>query len=172
MILCDKHLKEWAESGGISPYDPSLINPASIDLRLARTYRVPFKTGETYSWSDERFIPNDGLLIRPGMFVLCRSLEWTRIPVDCAAKLFLKSTYGRSGLEHLHAGYGDPGFSGTWTLELTSLWPGCLRIYKHEPLLQLTLETLSDHPEHDYTETGRYCNQFNITPPRPPRLSQ
>jgi len=171
MILCDKHLKIWAENGGVTPYDEHLVNPASIDLRLGPTYRVPVKTGQTYSWSDERYIPLSGLVISPHAFVLCRSLEITVIPKDCAAKLFLKSTSGRGGLEHLHTGYRDPGFSGSWTFELTSLWPGCLRVFPQERLFQLTLETLSDNPEKNYEQTGRYCGQIEVTTARPPRPS-
>ena len=68
-----------------------------------------------------------------------------------------KSTLGRQGLEHLIAGYIDPGFEGQVTLELYNvnqrhdilMWPG-MRIG------QLRFSRLDQTPTRSYAETGRY----------------
>lgn len=38
------------------------------------------------------------------------SIEFIKMPDDMVAILFSKSSAGRIGLEHLHAGFGDPGW--------------------------------------------------------------
>jgi len=96
-------------------------------------------------------------------------MEITHIPDDMIAILFSKSSTGRRGIEHLHAGYGDPGFGdnargGTdWTWELVNIapWPNLLEAGK--PLMQLVLAQLHSCPERMYKETGRYNEQSGPT---------
>lgn len=167
MIWADHQIYSWARSGGLTPFDPSCINPASIDLRLGDTYREPVLSKDFgYIWGDEQYIPDEGLALTPGCFVLCCSLEYTSIPNNAAAKLFLKSTTGRSGIEHLHAGFGDPGFEGNWTFELTNHWPGPVYVYSGQRLFQLTLESLESQPTETYAKTGRYFKQTGVTVPQ------
>lgn len=34
MILCDTEIRALCEQGLVTPYDPALVNPASLDVRL------------------------------------------------------------------------------------------------------------------------------------------
>jgi len=78
--------------------------------------------------------------------------------------LFLKSSTGRKGLEHLHAGYGDPGFEGQWTLEIINHWPYSQTVFVGQRLLQLVL--CDTYPVvRDYSETGHYQAQTGPTVP-------
>ncbi len=165
MIFTDKQIKFWAESGGVTPYDPACVNPASLDLRLGDFYRKPVSDNGHYIWSTEIAISRkNGFALYPGDFVLCHSLECTHIPTNAVAKLFLKSSAGRRGLEHLHAGYGDPGFIGQWTFELKNHWPEKIILKPGDRLLQITLEECIDHATKSYGETGHYQNQTGAQP--------
>lgn len=182
--LADTNLKAWASNGGVFPYNPSLVNPASIDLRLGNQIRLPrwywvFPFRRLANrlnlprWSEP--ISFEKYLLMPGEFVLCSSLEATRIPDDTLAILLSKSSTGRRGIEHLHAGLGDPGFGDNeiggaqWTWELTNVapWPNLLEAGK--ALMQLVLVTTTDVPKSTYKHTGRYNEQWGPTPQKSKR---
>ena len=66
--------------------------------------------------ADEPFV------IHPGEFVLGRTGESVELPDDIVARIEGKSSLGRLGLiVHATAGFVDPGFKGTLTLEITNL---------------------------------------------------
>lgn len=84
MIWSDRLLIDACiKKGIVTPYDPDCVNPASIDLRLGDTFCKPhpaWGTGraraDTPHWGDEDSIKKRGaLIINPGEFVLCHSLE-------------------------------------------------------------------------------------------------
>ncbi len=164
MIFNDRQLIVWASSGGVTPFDPDLVNPASLDLRLGQFYRKPIFKTDRYQWSDEILIPKIGLALYPDDFLLCHSLETTSIPTNAVAKLFLKSSAGRKGIEHLHAGYGDPGFIGQWTFELKSHWLAKIILRTGDRLMQITLEECTGHAARPYGKTGHYQNQTGAQP--------
>lgn len=158
MIWSDVKLKQWLDNGGVTPAEPANINPVSLDLRLGTHYRIPTPEG----WSEPRAIPPEGLALVPNSFTLLSTLEYTIIPDSVAAKLFLKSSTGRKGLEHLHAGLGEPGFEGQWTLEVVNHWPFPRIVKTGERLFQLTLEDC--YPvDKGYRETGHYGGQTGPT---------
>jgi len=161
MIWNDKRLTQWAENGGVEPFDPKLINPASIDLKIGSFIRVPI---EDNTWSDPIDMNITPWTIKCGEIVLLHTLEFTKIPTNAIAMLFLKSTVGRQGLEHLHAGYGDPGFHGQWTLEIINHWPFPRFLVPGLRLIQLVLAD-AEEAGVDYSKTGHYQNQLGPTVP-------
>lgn len=184
MIWNDVKLTQWAQAGGVSPFDQALINPASLDLRMGNTLRKPHDIWKTMSretmnhlyhldlldlipkWSDP--IHFDEWLMYPGDFVLCHSLEFVNIPDDAATLLFSKSSTGRIGLEHLHAGLGDPAWHNSqWTWELHNVAPWPLSLVAGKRVMQQIMVKLTDKPLRTYAETGRYNNQSGPTPERP-----
>lgn len=108
----------------------------------------------------------DNAWLMPGEFVLCSSLEIVTVPDDCLALLFSKSSTGRVGLEHLHAGLGDPAFDGNWTWELHNVAPWPTRLQAGKRLMQHVFIRLSAAPLRNYAETGRYQGQRGPTPAR------
>ncbi len=181
MIIPDTYLRSWAANGGVTPYEPKMINPASIDLRLGDTIRVPMWYWNKYTWRIAQLLHDRDPkkyplwtpefkfkrhLMQPGAFVLCSSLEFTNIPIDQIAMLFSKSSTGRRGVEHLHAGYGDCGFSGQWTWELTNPAPWGNWLEAGKPLMQLVMLRMVEAPERDYSKTGRYQGQVGAQPAR------
>lgn len=188
MILNDLSIKRWAANGGVTPYDESLVNPASLDLRLGNTIREPHKTWSCISTIDMLAKIADGTihdiplwgdafefeeywLMPKGHgpnFILCHSLEFVNIPDDMAAVLYSKSSTGRRGVEHLHAGYGDPGWhDAQWTWEIHNVSPWPIQLIAGKPLMQMVMVRMTDKPLRNYAETGRYNNQIGPTTERP-----
>jgi dCTP deaminase len=132
-VLSDGTIRELIDSGRIviDPFDPSMIQPASVDIRLGNSFRVfhnhriqsidlgnpPRDLTEHVEIDDEE----GTFVIHPGEFVLGRTQEWVEIPDDVVCRIEGKSSIGRLGLVvHATAGFVDPGFKGTLTLEIAN----------------------------------------------------
>ena len=178
-VYSDYTLANWAREN-VHPFDAGLVNPASYDLRLSDTIlvaqwywqepilrRLAWKLGWP-KWRPIRHFSNH--LLRPGEFVLCSSLERVRIPNDAVAILFSKSSVGRRGIEHLHAGYVDPGWGDnshggatlTWELKNEAPWPNLL--VAGQPLMQLVIASLDEAAVRPYKHIGHYNEQCGPTP--------
>lgn len=84
-------------------------------------------------------IPEEGYVLHPGILYLGRTNEFTGtdrfIPMING-----RSSGGRLGISiHVCAGFGDVGFHGTWTLEITAVEP--VRIYPNQELAQISFHT-------------------------------
>lgn len=148
-ILADDFL---CEPPLVSLYDYRLINPASIDLRLADSY-IDLHTGK-----QEQFTALDLL---PGDAILACTLEYVSIPEWCSATLYLKSSAARAGLDHALAGWVDPGFSGQLTLELHT--HRAVTLHAGKCYIQMVVQKNSAIPERSYKSTGRYNGQTGPT---------
>jgi dCTP deaminase len=153
VLLSDREIYAAIENGDVTldPYDPQLIQPSSLDMRLGDNFRV-MTTGpeaiDTHRITDwTKFVPceeGDLFVLRPGDFVLAQTLERITLPSWMAAKLEGKSSLGRLGLElHATAGFIDPGFHGTITLELSLVSPRPLILYPGMKIGQLAFYSLS-----------------------------
>jgi dCTP deaminase len=142
----------------VDPYDPELVNPCSLDVRLGTSLLIESAEGpEMVRYPLEGHTRDRPYWLSPGQFVLSGTLEYVRIPETICAQFALKSSRAREGIEHLLAGWIDAGFWGIITLELhnsrqlhpVALWPG-MRIG------QLVFSRLASTPERSYAVTGRY----------------
>ena len=143
MLLSDRDIRAEIESGRVKldPYDPALIQPSSIDVRMDRyfwvfeNHRYPHIYPAMEQPDLTRLIETDAevpFVLHPGEFVLASTYEMVSLPDDVAGRFKGKSSLGRLGpLTHSTAGWIDPGFSGHVTLELSNvatlpikLWPG------------------------------------------------
>lgn len=157
----DWMLKEWAcKRDGLIPFELKCVNPASVDLRWSGKWRSSTYDG---GWSEVH--EAEVMTIQPQRLVLMDTLEAVRMPDDWAGQITLKSSIGRAGLEHMHAGWIDPGFCGTITLEMYVAAPWPVTIHKHQRLVQLTLIQLAAKPHQIYN--GRYQGDYMPTPPKP-----
>jgi dCTP deaminase len=100
-----------------------------------------------------------------GQFVLAHTLERWRIPPTVAAQFVLKSSRAREGLEHLLAGFADPGFhDSVLTLELhNSRQLHRVPIWYGMKIGQMVFYRLEAAPERDYAVTGRYNADLTVT---------
>jgi dCTP deaminase len=156
-VLSDGTILQYVEEGRIKvdPWDPKMVQPASIDLRLGDSFRVFHNHRATAidlrdppsNLTEEVVMPDgEAFVIHPGEFCLGRTLEWVQIPNDVVARIEGKSSLGRLGLiVHATAGFCDPGFEGTLTLELNNLTRVPIRLYPGLPIAQLSFMTL-DRP--------------------------
>jgi dCTP deaminase len=156
-VLSDGTILRLVQDGRIrvDPWDPKLVQPASVDLRLGDSFRVFHNHKVTAidlrdppsNLTEEVVVPDgEAFVIHPGEFCLGRTLEFVQIPDDIVARIEGKSSLGRLGLiVHATAGFCDPGFEGTLTLELNNLTRVPIRLYPGLPIAQLSFMTL-DRP--------------------------
>ena len=181
MLLSDRDIRAELDSGRIAltPYEPAMIQPSSIDVRLDRFFRLfdnhkyavidpaedqPDLTRLVEPEGDEPFV------LHPGEFVLGSTFESVTLPDDVAARLEGKSSLGRLGLlTHSTAGFIDPGFTGHVTLELSNvatlpikLWPGM----KIGQMCFFRLSSPAEAPYGSGAAGSRYQGQRGPTPSR------
>lgn len=167
-IWTDRQIIEWGKAGHCEPFIKENVNPASYDLVLSNKIRTQnLNCDEAITngikWNEE--VTFSTQVLWPGEMALFSSKEFTVIPDNAIAMLFLKSSTGRRGVEHLHAGYGDPGFAGQWTLELKNESKNAIEIEAGSKMLQLVfMNTCIGGPSKTYRETGHYCDQRGPQP--------
>lgn len=155
-ILVDWQIRKLCEDRLVEPYDPSLINPASLDVRIGNTA----KRESTHGWVDvdlTQFSAEKPLLIEPKEFILVATLETFNMPINVAGEFKLKSSRAREGWDNCLAVWLDPNWTGSkLTLELINQ-----SRYRHLPLYpglkigQIILYSCQT-PERHYGLTGRY----------------
>lgn len=163
--LSDHQIEALCLDGMVTPYDPELLNPTSLDLRLGSTLLIEsVLSPELVPYPLHKHSEDYPYWLQPGQFVLAETVETFHLPDDVTGQFILKSSRAREGLEHLLAGFCDPGWHGSvLTLELHNsrqlhpvrLWPG-MRIG------QMKFERLAEPPRRSYRVTGRYCNDKTV----------
>jgi dCTP deaminase len=181
MLLSDRDILAEVDKGrlGITPWDPELVQPSSVDVRLDRFFRVFDNSRYTHIdpalQQDELTTlveptGDDPFVLHPGEFVLGSTLEVVTLPDDLSGRLEGKSSLGRLGLlTHSTAGFIDAGFTGHITLELSNvanlpitLWPGM----KIGQLCIFQLSSPAAHPYGSAVYGSRYQGQRGPTPSR------
>lgn len=189
----------------IEPFDESLVNPNSYNLRMSNKLKVythnlskDYIDDAVLHGQDHRFfeydsitdeygftlhttsthhtdakpidmhknnkyyeytIPEEGMVLYPNILYIGSTIE------RCATDKFIpmingRSSGGRLGLSiHICAGFGDIGFDGTWTLEITVVEP--LKIYPGEEIAQVCYFTPAGANTKLYR--GRYYKQEEPT---------
>ena len=158
--LCDSHQLVW-------PFVPELLNPASLDLRLGDRLMIEV--------SDKRELididisdrtKKDPYYLAPSEFVLGETVETFNLPDNISAQFVLKSSRAREGLNHLLAGWCDPGWHGSrLTLELKNerRYHG-LHLYPGLKIGQMVFHRMSAVPSISYAVTGNYNNHLRVMP--------
>jgi len=120
MILSDWQIRSRCEGGMVQGYDPALINPASLDVRLGDTLLIESaQSRELVPYPLDRHSQADPYELRPGQFCLADTIEVFNIPDDIAGEFRLKSSRAREGLDQALAVWLDPGWHGSvLTMEL------------------------------------------------------
>lgn len=144
MILASSAILKGIKKGiiEITPFDIKRLNPNSYNLSLHNVLYLlaPGKLDMHKKSSYEEIeIPETGYLLEPGKLYLGRTVEYTKthkyVPL-----LEGRSSIGRLGIFiHATAGFGDVGFCGYWTLEISVVQPVMIypfaeicQIYYHE----------------------------------------
>ena len=181
MVLSDTTIERLIGEGRITidPFDASLIQPSSIDVRVDRFFRVfansryPYidvKQEQEALTESVEIGDDEPFILHPGEFVLGSTLERVTLPDDLVARLDGKSSLGRLGLLiHSTAGFIDPGFDGCVTLELSNVANLPITIYHGMKIGQISFMQMTEPAASPYGsgELGsKYQGQPGPTPTR------
>jgi dCTP deaminase len=181
MVLSDRTIATLIAEGriGIDPYDASLLQPSSVDVRVDRTFRVfhnaryPYIDVKQPQEALTELVEIDGdepFILHPGEFVLGSTLERITLPDDHVARLDGKSSLGRLGLLiHSTAGFIDPGFDGHVTLELSNVATLPITIYDRMKIGQISFMRMTEPASAPYGSDkigSKYQGQRGPTPSR------
>lgn len=149
----------------ITPFNKQAINPNSYNVTLNKsllTYADKVIDFKKQNPTKKIIIPSTGYTLRPGTLYLGRTNEY------CATDKFIpeisgRSSIGRLGIEiHATAGFGDIGFKGTWTLEITVAMP--VIVYPDIEFGQVSF--ITPYGDTDILYEGRYQDQIDPTASR------
>lgn len=126
-----------------------------VSDEVLREYALdPKKDNETQDIE----IPEEGYVLLPGTLYLGSTMEYTET-YGFVPNIDGRSTTGRLGIEiHRTAGFGDNGFKGKWTLEITVTHP--VIVYPGMEIGQLYYETIDG--DTSITYNGKYQNQQDV----------
>lgn len=164
-ILCDWQIRARCEGGMVSPFDPALVNPASLDLRLGARLQVEQLFTSKLRTVDIRHTTQERpYRVWPLQWFLAETMESFCMSDDIAGTFLLKSSRAREGVDHALAGFADPGWFGSkLTMELRNnrllhrvpIWYG-MRIG------QMKFEFMTARPNRSYAVTGRYNGDSTV----------
>lgn len=174
MLLEDRRLKQILPKI-VSPYDENLVGPLSLDVRLSDQFlKVVFldvmniddytfdirEPGTKLHWKPLKL---KSIELEPGEFILGSTIETFTLPEEIYADIKGKSTIARLGIGIEQAGYIDPGFCGTITLEIKNNMPYRQKLYAGQLIGQVRFG-LCDTPEQPYSSMKHsYQNQSGPT---------
>jgi len=160
--LSDETLIKCIQSGHIrvDPFIEENVQPASLDLRLGSMVTPFSDTWDSYiidprQLDTDRIYfppePSDGFVIRSHQCVLADTMEYVCVPSDLQVDVYGRSSLGRLGLLiHISAGFVDPGFEGTITLEIVNMGPKPFRLYEGMRIAQLAFNTMTAPAKNPY----------------------
>ncbi len=179
MILSDRDIKKALETGHvkIETTKPSMfqhIHASSMDLHLGNSFKLyehskfavlDPRQPESFAGRTRLITIPDGesFIVQPGEFVLGVTEEKITVPDDLVVRVEGRSSLGRLGIiVHSTAGFVDPGFSGTITLEINKLNRMPVALYPGMRICQLAFEKMSSPAETPYNMKphSKYQNQL------------
>lgn len=183
MVLTKPDILEYIESGEIviEPLNLNNVGTNSVDLHLSKfmmtidnapegewVHAVPLDVKKPFNVRLFE-VPEEGYVLEPGTLYLASTLErtWTKKHLPT---LHGKSSVARMGISVHDAGFGDVGFKGHWTLEITVAQP--IRIYPGMPICQICYEEVRTLPDVDYMQRkeSSYTQAWGDPKPQPSKI--
>lgn len=167
MILSDRDIRTELASGRVkvvsARHDVSAhVHASSLDLHLGSTFKIyehskfavlDPKKPESFIGNTRRIDvkDNEPFIVQPGEFILGVTEEIITVPDDLVVRVEGRSSLGRLGIiVHSTAGFVDPGFSGTITLEISNLNRLPVALYPGMRVCQLAFEKMTSAAEQPY----------------------
>lgn len=157
-VLVDHQIEALCLAGMVTPYDPALLNPASLDVLLGDSLLIEsVESRELVPYPLHQHSEANPYQWQPGQFLLAPTRETFAMPDTVAGEFRLKSSRAREGADQALAVWLDPGWHGSvLTLELRNnrqlhwlpLWPGM-------KIGQIVFHPC-EAPQRSYALTGRY----------------
>jgi dCTP deaminase len=166
MILSDRDIKKIIKEGKLifkPALTPDQIGPASIDLKLGPVFKS-FNIAKHYLLDIKKGLPDKNFIItkrlksdecyilHPNSFVLAATEEYIKVPNNIVLRVEGKSTLARMGILVHTAGFVDPGFEGTLTLEISNQSNLPVALYPKMYICQIAIEYLSSPAEVPYNK--------------------
>jgi len=154
----------------ITPFNPQLVGPASVDLTLAATFRVFRKVHQVvevrentdYRECTEKVVVPEGqhMLIMPGETVLAITRERLRLGPGLCGWLEGRSRFARLGLMvHISAPFMGPGIDSQQVLEMSNFGPAPLAVVPGIAICQFVFQRLDGCESY----AGRFAGQTEET---------
>lgn len=181
MVKNDRWIREMALKGMIEPFHDAQVRSGVIsfgvssygyDMRIADEFKLP-RLGDGMiidpkNIAADHFIDQRGLTceIPANSYVICRSLEYFRIPRDVLVLCFGKSTYARSGVI-VNITPLEPEWEGYVTISVSNTSPFPVRLYANEGIAQIVFIGASELCTTSYADKkGKYQAQKEIVLPK------
>jgi len=151
----------------VTPFDPHLLNPASLDVTLGEHLMVESIYQTDFVRLDiTHNTEADPYMLQPGEFCLAETQQMFSLPEDLSAQFVLKSSRARAGYQHMLAGWCDPGWHGSrLTLELKNArLHHPLPLYPGLKIGQMVFHAMSNTPHQSYADAGHYNNHSTVMP--------
>jgi dCTP deaminase len=181
MVKNDSWIRKMAQKGMIDPFNEGQVGSGVIsfgigsygyDMRIYDEFKVLNAVSGTVldpkNVRDKDFVDYKGAVceVRGNAFVICRSLEYFRIPRDVLAVCFGKSTYARSGVI-VNVTPLEPEWEGYVTIAVSNTAPVPVRLYANEGIAQIVFLEASELCETSYADKkGKYQAQKGIVLPK------
>lgn len=181
MLLSRSEILEEIAKGGIriEPFEPELVGPDAVDLRLGTKFIELKRISETIDATriskeiyTKAIESKDGYLIKPNTLVLGTTVEAISLSNRISAQLEGRSSLGRAGiLVHMTAGIVHAGFGkkepSTLTLEIYSVNPNPVVVKPGMRIAQISFMRLGKEAEKGYDEIAgsKYVAQKGPLPP-------
>ena len=166
MILGNEAIENLLKQNVLSvePLEDWQIQPASIDLTLAKEMLIPQYDGY-YDFKEEIEYDKTNVsgFLSPGQFVLASTREYVKIPKHLCGIVYGRSSIGRVGLIVETAGWIDPGFEGNITLELMNCTNKPLQLHEGMGICQLVLTEASGSTKGYGDKPNKYQGQKGTT---------
>lgn len=143
----------------LDPFDPLLVNPASIDIRVGREMQV-HAPGRGRRIDLTNYTYDHPWQMQPGEFLLIATLERITVPIEYAVDLRLKSSRAREGYDHSLAFWFDPGWDGVGTMEIQNVGDFTVPIYPELKIAQIIVHVLDEPCEKPYV--GKYQGAMTV----------
>lgn len=165
MIYSDKDLKKLIKQKKLC-FDPTLvadqIGPASIDLKLADEFKV-FRIDKFSLLDTKKPIPphfmetinlkkDEPFIVHPGSFIIASTAEYIKVSDGIVVAVEGKSSLARMGILVHTAGFVDPGFEGTITLEISNQSNVAVALYPGMYICQIAVSPLTSPAENPYSK--------------------
>ncbi|MFM2158314.1 MAG: Deoxycytidine triphosphate deaminase [Cyanobacteriota bacterium] len=167
-VLGRQAILEAIDQGAITitPYNPELVGPASVDLTLASSFRVFRKVHQVIAVSDDtdyreftdkiEVEAGSHILIMPGETVLGITRERLCLGPGLCGWLEGRSRFARLGLMvHISAPFMGPGIDSQQVLEMSNFGPAPLAVSPGLPICQFVFQRLDGDERYE----GRFAGQ-------------
>jgi dCTP deaminase len=161
-ILTGRQIRELIFSGQflIDPFDESLIEPATCDLRLFhKVLGGPISENQVGKVIDLRECPC-GYEVLPGQMIAVLSLERINLPLNMVGRFGIRSSLARKGMNAFGGVQLDPGFRGRLVMNLINVGPEPIPIQNEGLVFSVEFSKLEEDAEQGYSGSFQDQDDF------------